>query len=88
MAGVPVIATDTGGIPDYVYPGKNGYLFRSGDVNDCREKLRLALAHPEFSKGLVDPGTLAQVREYLSAETMAARFKAAYGETIRRSAQG
>ena len=82
VAGVPVIATETGGIPDYVIPGKNGYFFNSGDVNDCREKLRMALAHPEFSRGVVDSATLARMREYLSAETMAAKFKKAYQQTL------
>ena len=77
-----MIATETGGIPDYVIPGKNGCLFKSGDVNDCREKLRMALAHPEFSKGIVDSATLARMREYLSAETMAAKFKKAYQQTL------
>jgi len=30
-AGVPVIASDLGGIPELVRAGENGYLFRAGD---------------------------------------------------------
>jgi glycosyltransferase involved in cell wall biosynthesis len=82
VAGVPIIAPEIGGIPDYVLNGKNGFLFANGDVNNCREKVRQALAHPLFSRGLVDADTLGCLREYLSAETMAAKFHRAYRETL------
>jgi len=78
VAGVPVVATDTGGIPDYVSPGKNGFLFRSGDAADCRAKLEMALAHPLFARGEVDGETLAKARAYLSARTMAKNFYESY----------
>ncbi len=39
----PVVASATGGIPDKVYDGQNGYLVRPGDVDDLVDKLRLAL---------------------------------------------
>jgi glycosyltransferase involved in cell wall biosynthesis len=78
VAGVPVIATNVGGIPDYVVPDRNGYLFTNGNVEDLRAKIAQALAHPLFSKGQVDPATLATTREYLSARTMAAKFFSAY----------
>ena len=83
VAGVPVVATRTGGIPDYVFPGNNGFLFESGKVDDCCAMIRQALAHPLFSMGKVDPVTLERVREYLSAETMAAKFAEAYEITLR-----
>jgi glycosyltransferase involved in cell wall biosynthesis len=83
VAGVPVIATNTGGIPDYVFPGLNGFLFESGNVDDCRAKIREALTHPLFKEGRVDSGSLDKVRDYLSAKTMAAKFRAAYAETLR-----
>lgn len=83
VAGVPVVCTNTGGVPDYVFPGKNGFLFASGDVEDCRAKLKQAIDHPLFGKGHVDLETLGQVREYLSARTMATRFKEAYEAALR-----
>lgn len=83
VAGVPVIATNTGGIPDYVIPGKNGFLFASGNVDDCASKLQDAIAHPTFNKGLVDPATLSEMRAYLSASTMATKFKEAYSAVLK-----
>jgi glycosyltransferase involved in cell wall biosynthesis len=78
VAGVPVIATNIGGIPDYVFPGRNGLLFENGSVEDLTAKIKEALAHPLFSRGAVDPETLRSTREYLSAKTMAAKFHTAY----------
>ena len=83
VAGVPVVATRTGGVPDYVYPGLNGFLFESGNAEDCRARIREALAHPQFKAGRVDADTLQKVRDYLSAKTMAGKFREAYAETIR-----
>lgn len=83
VAGVPVVATRTGGIPDYVFPGRNGLMFGSGEVADCRAKIREALQHPLFATGQVDPGTLDQVRDYLSPETMARKFLGAYDVALR-----
>ena len=84
IAGVPVVATRTGGVPDYVFPGRNGFLFESGNTDDCRARIRDALAHPQFKQGRVDSETLLKMREYLSAKTMARKFRDAYAETLRR----
>ena len=77
-AGVPVVASAVGGIPDYVVPGKNGVLFPPGDLEAFVQAIRSACAHPLFRQGLVEPETLAQQREYLSPELMAKKFLAAY----------
>ena len=78
VAGVPVVASNVGGIPDYVIPERNGFLFRNGDIEDLRAKIEQALVHPLFSRGQVEAQSLAKTREYLSARTMAAKFFAAY----------
>ncbi len=82
VAGLPAIATRTGGVPDYVTPGANGFLFESGDLAECTEMIRQALRHPLFANGQVDPATLDRVREELSAATMARKFLEAYRETL------
>lgn len=82
VAGVPVVATNTGGIPDYVFPEQNGYLFESGNAGDCREKLKQALAHPLFSRGQVEEKALGRVRDYLSARMMAEKFRGGYATAL------
>jgi glycosyltransferase involved in cell wall biosynthesis len=84
VAGVPVVGTEVGGIPDYVVPDKNGVLFRPGDVDAFVRALETARKHPLFSQGLVDNSTLAQMREYLSPAVMRDGFMDAYREAVRR----
>ena len=42
--GLPVIGSDTGGIPEYVCHGRNGLLVRPGDVTAWRNALASVLA--------------------------------------------
>jgi len=78
VAGVPVIATAVGGIPDYVFPGLNGVLCAPGSAGEFKDAIRLACRHPQFRRGEVDAATLTQVRAYLSPQLMATRFLEMY----------
>jgi glycosyltransferase involved in cell wall biosynthesis len=73
-----VVASEVGGIPDYISHGKNGLLFPCGDLEALKRVLREALSHPLFSKGQVDAKTWDQVRSYLSPERMGQNFFDAY----------
>jgi glycosyltransferase involved in cell wall biosynthesis len=42
--GVPVIGSNTGGIPDMVRPGETGWLFESGDIDACALSIQQAIA--------------------------------------------
>lgn len=77
-AGVPVVGTAVGGIPDYVLPGLNGLLCAPGSLDEFTETLRAAARHPQFSRGEVDIATLARMRDYLSPQLMAKRFLEVY----------
>ena len=78
VAGVPVVGSDVGGIPDYVIPGQNGILFRAGDLAELVAAIRAACGHPLFSRGMVEPDVLAQMRDYLSPALMGKRFLEIY----------
>jgi glycosyltransferase involved in cell wall biosynthesis len=78
VAGVPVIATAVGGIPDYIFPGLNGVLCSPGSLGEFKEAIRLAIRHPQFRRGEVDAATLTQARAYLSPQLMARRFLETY----------
>ncbi|HMP74545.1 MAG TPA: glycosyltransferase family 4 protein [Kiritimatiellia bacterium] len=85
VAGVPVIGTHVGGIPDYITDGKNGLLVEPGDPDSLAHAIRAALDHPRFSQGEVDEENLVHVRDYLSPRTMATRFSALYDEYAQAS---
>ena len=46
LAGVPVVASRIGGIPEVVDDGRNGLLFRAGDSQDLARTLTRLLADP------------------------------------------
>lgn len=48
MAGLPVIASDTGANPELVEDGKNGLLYRLNDANDLADKMLAVMKHPEL----------------------------------------
>ena len=85
VAGMPVVASSVGGIPDYVVPGKNGLLVAPGHLPELVKALREACAHPLFSRGQVESQTLEQMRTYLSPEQMAGNFLQAYRAALAAS---
>jgi glycosyltransferase involved in cell wall biosynthesis len=80
VAGVPVVGTRVGGIPDYVVPGRNGLLFPMGDVGACAGALSDALGHPLFGRGQVEPALLQEMRLRLAPARMAKVFFDTYKE--------
>ena len=85
VMGLPVIGTAIGGIPDYVFPGQNGLLVPAGDLDALVKALEEAARHPQFSRGEVDPATLARCRDYLSPARMAEGFLRVYGKVLNAS---
>lgn len=84
VAGLPVVASAVGGIPDYVVPGRNGLTFAAGDLDAFTQAVRTAVAHPHFAQGKVDAATLEQMRAYLSPKVMSEKFLAAYQRVLER----
>jgi len=85
VAGVPVIASNVGGIPDYIVPDENGLLFSPGSLPEFIEVIRAACRHPLFSRGQVNAASLEKNREYLSPRRMAELFFAAYQRVLKQA---
>jgi glycosyltransferase involved in cell wall biosynthesis len=84
VAGLPVVASAVGGITDYVWPGRNGILFPSENLDALVRAIRDACAHPRFSRGEVEADALEQARAYLSPRVMGGKFLEIYGKLARR----
>ncbi|MFZ3138518.1 MAG: putative sugar O-methyltransferase, partial [Thermodesulfovibrionales bacterium] len=46
-AGVPVIASNVGGVPEIIEDGENGFLFKLGDYQDLARKLQFFALNPK-----------------------------------------
>ena len=87
VAGVPLVASAVGGVPDYITSGRNGWMFPPGDLEGFEGAIRTALAHPLLGQGRVEMETLARTRRYLSAELMAENFLNAYRAVLQSAAR-
>ncbi len=79
-AGVPVVASDTGGIPEVVIDGVTGLLTRN-DPESITEKARLLEREPELAARLAQTARKRIVREF-TIERMAEATVAAYRECL------
>jgi glycosyltransferase involved in cell wall biosynthesis len=52
--GLPIVASDTGGIPEMLEDQQHGLIFRTGDCDDLLEKLDWALTHPADLKQMAE----------------------------------
>ncbi len=56
MSSNPVIGADTGGTPELICNGENGYLYHRGNIEDLAKKMKIFLDHPEQIRMLGDNG--------------------------------
>lgn len=49
-AGIPVIASNMGGMPELVEDGKTGLIFEAGNAQDLAEKMDFLIEHPDLIK--------------------------------------
>jgi len=51
-AGIPIVATRAGGIPEMITDGVNGLLVRAADSQSLSSALQRLLSHPDLSRGI------------------------------------
>ena len=83
-AGLPVLASDVGGIPDLVVPGATGELVPSRDAEAAGRVLAAWAADPAALPTL-GRGGHARARASFSRERMVGRYDALFGSLLRRS---
>jgi glycosyltransferase involved in cell wall biosynthesis len=82
-AGVPVVATAVGSVPDVVVEGETGYLVKDGDVKGMAKAIIELLRDPEKAKEMGIAGREA-VYPRFAAHTLIANVEGLYAELLRQ----
>jgi glycosyltransferase involved in cell wall biosynthesis len=80
-AGLPVIASEVGGMPEVVRHEENGLLIPARDPEALGQAMLRLLADPEWAKALGDKAK-AHVREHFSKDRMAKEINEIYDELV------
>lgn len=76
-----IVASDAGGIPHYLEHGRNGLLFRSGNVEELAERLRTLLSDAALRRRLAE-NAYEFARAKLSEEAYVEAFRQAVAATV------
>ncbi len=77
-AGLPVVSTSVGGVPDAVTDGAEGVLVEPGDVNGLEEAVARLLQDPELRQRMGD-AAIRKIGTTFSAEAVLPKLEALYG---------
>jgi glycosyltransferase involved in cell wall biosynthesis len=80
-AGLAVVASRVGGVPEIVADGVTGLLVRAGDAEDLARALAEVLARPEERRAMGEAGRT-RARERFSTAAWVARLEAVYDEAL------
>ena len=80
-AGVPVVATAVGGVPELVTDGEHGLLASAGDVAGLADAVQRLVADPEAAAAMGAAGR-ERAREQLSRDRMVAELDAVYADVL------
>jgi glycosyltransferase involved in cell wall biosynthesis len=78
-AGVPVVATAVGGVPEVIADGENGYLTPPGDAKALARCLLAVLRAEDGGRGMGEAGRR-RVREEFTFEAQAAAYRRLFAE--------
>lgn len=82
LAGLPVVASDVGSIPEAVVDGETGLLVPPEDPAALAAALRRLLESPDAARAMGERGR-ARARERFTVEAMVASYEALYREVTR-----
>lgn len=82
-AGMPIIASDVGGVNELVQDGVNGFLIPRGNISELVEKLKYILDHKELIKSMGEASRKIYEEEY-TADRMNQKILSVYNEILRR----
>ncbi|KKR05335.1 MAG: glycosyl transferase group 1 protein [Candidatus Peregrinibacteria bacterium GW2011_GWC2_39_14] len=81
LAKLPIIATNSGGIPEIIENNKNGLLVPPKDAETLANTIKILLENDELNKKFVQAG-LEKVYEKFNAETMAKKTEIIYDRAL------
>jgi glycosyltransferase involved in cell wall biosynthesis len=81
QAGVPVVATSVGGVPDILDSGANGILVEPRNARALGDAIESVVRNPDRARGLADAARKAFGLRF-SSRTMAARYRTIYSELL------
>lgn len=80
--GTPAIGTDTGGIPDMIKDGVNGYLVKLESPQEIYGKLKLMIENPEITKRLKDEAR-ESIADKFSWDSIISEYQVLLEEVVR-----
>lgn len=80
--GLPVVATEVGGLPEVVRPGETGVLVQPADVAALAKGIIWVLQHPAEAKQMAENGGQIVIREF-SSKGMARKTEVTYQKVMR-----
>lgn len=80
-SGLPIVATDVGGISDILHDGINGFMVKTGDPEDLTEKILTLLGDDKLRERLGKKGQM--LAEQYSWESVAEETEKLYLDLIK-----
>jgi glycosyltransferase involved in cell wall biosynthesis len=80
-AGLPVVASSVGGLPELIEDGRTGYVVPPGDPATLAARLRHLVLHADLREAMGAAGR-ARVRQHFSPQRMAAEIAAVYDRLL------
>lgn len=82
--GVPVVATNVGGLPELIKDGETGYLSKLGDVDKMAEDSLRLLKDPKLYKQF-SQASVARAKDHFSVEKILPQYENVYNSILRRT---